>query len=99
MCFRTRFQYPKKIHCIESLDFLLKPTFPGGVHNAFENAAEMKATSFALFVKQQRQWKSKPLEDDIIKKFKAAREVRTHEDLAVSSEIIMLLLLGFWHLC
>lgn len=42
----------------------------GGVSNAPENAKEIGATAFALFTKNQRQWKSKPLEDSEIQNFK-----------------------------
>ena len=33
----------------------------GGVENAPENAFKIGATAFALFTKNQRQWKSSPL--------------------------------------
>jgi len=42
----------------------------GGVENAPINAHEIGATSFAMFVKNQRQWSAKPLTDDNIRKFK-----------------------------
>jgi deoxyribonuclease-4 len=42
----------------------------GGVENAPVNAADIGATAFALFTKNQRQWKSKPLSEESIKKFK-----------------------------
>jgi len=38
----------------------------GGVHNAPGNAHKIKATAFAFFTKNQRQWKSKPLSPEII---------------------------------
>ena len=41
----------------------------GGVHNAPVNAHQIKATAFALFTKNQRQWKSKPLAPEIIQAF------------------------------
>lgn len=43
----------------------------GGVENAPINAHDIGATAFALFTKNQRQWKSNPLTDDSIEKFKA----------------------------
>jgi len=43
----------------------------GGVENAPLNAAEIGATAFALFTKNQRQWVSKPLTDESIAAFKA----------------------------
>ncbi|WP_458700691.1 deoxyribonuclease IV [Sulfurospirillum sp. 1307] len=42
----------------------------GGVFNAPINAKKINAKAFALFVKNQRQWNAKPLDDKIIKKFK-----------------------------
>lgn len=42
----------------------------GGVFNAPLNAAEIGATAFALFTKNQKQWKSLPLTEAVIAKFK-----------------------------
>jgi deoxyribonuclease-4 len=42
----------------------------GGVENAPLNAHEIGATAFALFTKNQRQWKAKPLTDENISLFK-----------------------------
>ncbi len=42
----------------------------GGVFNAPLNAQKIGAKAFALFTKNQRQWKAKPLEQDVIDKFK-----------------------------
>jgi deoxyribonuclease IV len=42
----------------------------GGVENAPVNAAEIGATAFALFTKNQKQWFSKALTDENIEKFK-----------------------------
>ncbi len=46
----------------------------GGVFNAPKNAKKIGARAFALFVKNQRQWSAKPLDDETIKKFKDALE-------------------------
>nr|WP_086940340.1 deoxyribonuclease IV [Thaumasiovibrio occultus] len=43
----------------------------GGVDNAPNNAQKIGANAFALFTKNQRQWKAKPLEADAITRFKA----------------------------
>ncbi|AJR09877.1 deoxyribonuclease IV [Photobacterium gaetbulicola] len=43
----------------------------GGVHNSPDNANKIGANAFALFTKNQRQWVAKPLEQDVIKAFKA----------------------------
>jgi deoxyribonuclease-4 len=43
----------------------------GGVENAPVNANKIGATAFALFTKNQRQWKAKPLTDMNINTFKA----------------------------
>lgn len=42
----------------------------GGVENAPLNARKIGATAFALFTKNQRQWKAKPLSAESIRKFK-----------------------------
>ncbi len=42
----------------------------GGVFNAPLNAVEIGATAFALFTKNQKQWKAAPLTEEVIEKFK-----------------------------
>ncbi len=42
----------------------------GGVENAPLNAQEIGATAFAMFTKNQRQWKAKPLSEKSIDEFK-----------------------------
>ncbi len=42
----------------------------GGVFKAPLNAREIGAKAFALFTKNQRQWKAKPLTEEAVKKFK-----------------------------
>jgi deoxyribonuclease-4 len=42
----------------------------GGVFNAPLNAVEIGATAFALFTKNQKQWKAAPLTSEVIEKFK-----------------------------
>jgi deoxyribonuclease-4 len=42
----------------------------GGIENAPVNAGKIGAKAFAMFTKNQRQWKTKPLEDSHIKAFK-----------------------------
>jgi len=46
----------------------------GGLANAAIRAAEIGATAFALFTKNQRQWRAAPLTADVIDDFKAACE-------------------------
>ena len=46
----------------------------GGVANAAIRASEIGATAFALFTKNQRQWRAAPLTDEVITEFKAACE-------------------------
>ena len=48
----------------------------GGVENAPLNAKKIGAKAFALFTKNQRQWKSKPLTQDSIQKFKENGEFK-----------------------
>jgi deoxyribonuclease IV len=42
----------------------------GGVDNAVTNAVELGANAFGLFTKNQKQWKSKPLEQATITRFR-----------------------------
>ena len=42
----------------------------GGVFNAAQNAFDIDAKAFALFVKNQRQWAAKPLDNSAISNFK-----------------------------
>ncbi|TQI81294.1 endonuclease IV [Serratia fonticola] len=44
----------------------------GGVDQAVIRAHELEATAFALFTKNQRQWKAAPLSADVIDRFKSA---------------------------
>lgn len=46
----------------------------GGLANAAIRAAEIEATAFALFTKNQRQWRAAPLTTEIIDDFKSACE-------------------------
>lgn len=46
----------------------------GGVDRAVERAAELEATAFALFTKNQRQWRAAPLTDEVICAFRRACE-------------------------
>lgn len=46
----------------------------GGVDQAVLRAHELEATAFALFTKNQRQWRAAPLAEDVIERFKAACE-------------------------
>ena len=49
----------------------------GGVHNAVTNAVNIGCKAFALFLKSQRKWNAKPLDADVITKFKTAIKVIT----------------------
>lgn len=46
----------------------------GGVDQAVLRAHELEATAFALFTKNQRQWRAAPLAEDVIERFKTACE-------------------------
>ena len=47
----------------------------GGLENAVSEAFSIGARSFAMFLRNQRQWASKPLTEESIMKFKSAMEV------------------------
>lgn len=57
------------IGCISSFEFL------GGLKNAVLSAVDIGAKSFAMFLKSQRQWNSKPLSDTDAEKFRGLCEV------------------------
>ena len=44
----------------------------GGLWNAVTDAVAIKAKSFALFLRSQRQWQAKPLEDKVAARFREA---------------------------
>ncbi|WP_438767747.1 deoxyribonuclease IV [Kushneria sp. TE3] len=44
----------------------------GGVDQAVKRAVDIGANAFALFTKNQRQWKAKPLDENVIAAFKTA---------------------------
>ncbi|XP_041363058.1 probable endonuclease 4 [Gigantopelta aegis] len=44
----------------------------GGVHKSVMEAVQIGASSFGLFLRNQRQWNSKPLQEDVAVKFRAA---------------------------
>ncbi|CAH0233866.1 endonuclease IV [bacteria symbiont BFo1 of Frankliniella occidentalis] len=46
----------------------------GGVDQAVQRAYELEATAFALFTKNQRQWRASPLTDEVISAFRLACE-------------------------
>ncbi|MBM7343848.1 deoxyribonuclease IV [Pantoea coffeiphila] len=46
----------------------------GGVDQAVKRAFELEATAFALFTKNQRQWRAAPLTDEVISAFRSACE-------------------------
>ncbi len=65
----------------------------GGVENAPKNAEKIGATAFALFTKNQRQWKAKPLEQkniDAFKVFCSKADIAPAQILAHDSYLINL---------
>ena len=45
------------------------------MYKAVEEAVELGAKSFAMFLKSQRQWNSKPLEDKVAERFRESCKV------------------------
>jgi deoxyribonuclease-4 len=43
----------------------------GGLHRAVDRAEQVEATALQLFVKSSRQWESKPLEEEAVRRFRA----------------------------
>ncbi|KAI0761411.1 xylose isomerase-like protein [Irpex lacteus] len=64
--------YPKRVE--SPWKFGPHVSAAGGVENAVLNAANIGATAFALFLKQQRQWTSKDLSESSVRKFKRRME-------------------------
>jgi deoxyribonuclease-4 len=65
----------------------------GGVFNSPVRASELGATAFALFTKNQRQWKAKPLEVETVDKFHENMEkfgFKPHQVLPHDSYLINL---------
>ena len=56
----------------------------GGVENAPKNAKALKATGFAMFTKNQRQWKAKDLSKEQIDTFKA-----TMHELGYTADMVL----------
>jgi len=64
----------------------------GGVFNAPLNAKSINAKAFALFTKNQRQWKAKPIEEEEVRRFKEnlkkvgieARHVLPHDSYLIN---------------
>lgn len=66
----------------------------GGVANAAIRAAELDATAFALFTKNQRQWRAAPLTPDVIDEFKAACEKHNYTSAQILPHDSYLINLG-----
>ncbi len=49
----------------------------GGLHMAFERAAAVGCDVMQIFVKNQRQWRARPLDEEAILQWQAARELST----------------------
>ena len=54
---------------------LIEIHFSGGIWKSFNNAKDIKAKSFALFLRNQRQWAAKPLDEATTKQWKDALKV------------------------
>lgn len=66
----------------------------GGVANAPLRAAEIDATAFALFTKNQRQWRAAPLTTETIDAFKAACEKHHYSSAQILPHDSFLINLG-----
>jgi deoxyribonuclease-4 len=61
----------------------------GGLHLAFERAAEVGCECLQLFVKNQRQWQAPSITDEQIKSFKAAREPANIEPIVAHATYLI----------
>lgn len=57
-----------------TLDFGTHASASGGVDKALQRAIDVRATSCQIFSKSERQWRAKPLEPDVVERFKEERE-------------------------
>ena len=57
-----------------TLDFGTHASAAGGVDKALQRSLDVNATSCQIFTKSERQWRAKPLEDDVIERFHKERE-------------------------
>jgi deoxyribonuclease-4 len=57
-----------------TLDFGTHASASGGVDKALQRAVDVGATSCQIFSKNERQWRAKPLEPDVVERFREERE-------------------------
>lgn len=57
-----------------TLEFGTHASASGGVDKALQRAADVGATSCQIFAKNDRQWHAKPLDPDVVERFKAERD-------------------------
>lgn len=57
-----------------TLDFGTHASASGGVDKALQRAVDVGATSAQIFTKNERQWRAKPLDPDVVERFHAERE-------------------------
>uniref|UniRef100_A0A915C5S2 Xylose isomerase-like TIM barrel domain-containing protein n=1 Tax=Parascaris univalens TaxID=6257 RepID=A0A915C5S2_PARUN len=57
----------------------------GGLENAVYNAVGIGCSSFALFLRNQRSWNAKPLDDHTVERFKTAIKVVPHGSYLVNA--------------
>lgn len=66
----------------------------GGVDQAVQRAHEIEATAFALFTKNQRQWRAAPLTDEVISAFRSACEKYNYSSAQILPHDSFLINLG-----
>ncbi|MGB3304702.1 MAG: deoxyribonuclease IV [Thermomicrobiales bacterium] len=57
-----------------TMEFGSHVSVSGGVDKAFARGEEIGATSIQIFSKNERQWRAKPLDPDVVERFHAERE-------------------------
>lgn len=57
-----------------TLDFGTHASAAGGVDKSLQRTLDVNATSCQIFTKSERQWRAKPLEDDVVERFHEERE-------------------------
>jgi deoxyribonuclease IV len=72
-----------------SLDFGTHASASGGVDKALQRALDVGATSCQIFSKNERQWKAKPLDGEVVERFHEERERTGIRQMAVHDSYLI----------
>lgn len=72
-----------------TLDFGTHASASGGVDKALQRAVDVGATSCQIFAKNERQWRAKPLDPDIVERFHSERERTSIRQMVVHDSYLI----------